>query len=140
MRFISLAVLALASFVAASPSALTERAKEKEQPPAGCAQLPSGTIKLDAAGGQVRFDRVANDRAALKRPALGTGRDCGEDDGDETGGAENTHGATMRFISLAVLALASFVAASPSALSERAKEKEQPPAGCAQLPSGTIVC
>ena len=45
----------------------------------------------------------------------------------------------MRF-SLAVLALASFVAASPSALDARAKEKDPPPAGCAQLPSGTIVC
>ncbi|EJD54249.1 hypothetical protein AURDEDRAFT_156028 [Auricularia subglabra TFB-10046 SS5] len=53
MRFITVAVLALTSLVAATPSALSTRAKEKDQPPAGCAQLPSGTVSDTSRGGMI---------------------------------------------------------------------------------------
>ncbi|EJD37070.1 hypothetical protein AURDEDRAFT_129663 [Auricularia subglabra TFB-10046 SS5] len=44
MRFIAVALLALASLVASVPQ-VTEDAVAKD-PPAGCAQLPSGTVLL----------------------------------------------------------------------------------------------
>ncbi|EJD37067.1 hypothetical protein AURDEDRAFT_173825 [Auricularia subglabra TFB-10046 SS5] len=44
----------------------------------------------------------------------------------------------MRFIAVAFLALASLVAAAPPNTGDAIAQ--DPPAGCAQLPSGTVVC
>ncbi|EJD37086.1 acyl-CoA N-acyltransferase [Auricularia subglabra TFB-10046 SS5] len=44
----------------------------------------------------------------------------------------------MRFIAVALLALASLVAAAPPNTGDAIAQ--DPPAGCAQLPSGTVVC